>query len=149
MALCLASKQPRRCQKWGTPPDLLAVLDEQYCFTRNPDGTLFDPCPIDWDASTHPCGLAVDWAPRTFVNPPYTGVADWVRKASAEAARGKLVVLLLNACTDSVWFHTYCYNRPGVELRFLRGRVPFVDPQNPCSKVANPTPSVIVVFSPS
>jgi hypothetical protein len=146
MALCLTSR--KRCQRWGTPPALLQILDEQYHFTRNPDGTLFDPCPIDWDPDTHPDGLSIDWAPSTFINPPYTGVADWLRKAALEAQKGNQSVLLLNAVTDSVWFHTYCYKQPGVKVRFLRGRVPFVDPSNPKYKVANPSPSMLVIFRP-
>jgi hypothetical protein len=146
MALCLTSR--KREQKWGTPKALLEILDQQYTFTRNLDGGLFDPCPIDWDQATHPDGLAIDWAPSTFVNPPFTGVADWVRKASIEAAKGNQSVLLLNAATDSVWYHDFCYNQPGVEVRFLRGRVPFVDPSNPHYKVANPSPSMLAIFRP-
>ena len=77
---------------------------------------------------------------------PYSGVCDWVRKAHIEARKGNQSVLLLNAATDSVWFHLHVYNQPGVEVRFLRGRVPFVDPENPKYKVANPSPSMVVVF---
>ena len=58
MALCLTSR--KRSQRWGTPPALLEILDKQYAFTRKPDGSLFDPCPIDWDPATHPDGLAID-----------------------------------------------------------------------------------------
>ena len=36
----------------------------------------------------------------------------------------------------------------GVEVRFLRGRVPFVDPENPRYRVANPSPSMLVIFRP-
>ncbi len=68
MALCLTSK--KRSQRWGTPPALLAILDQQYTFTRNPDGTLFDPCPLGWHPDTHPDKLEIDWAPSTFANPP-------------------------------------------------------------------------------
>ena len=146
MALCLTSK--KRTQKWGTPKALLEILDAKYRFSRNLDGSLFDPCPIDWDQATHPDGLAMDWAPSTFVNPPFTGVVSWVRKASIEAQKGNQVVMLLNAATDSVWFHLHVYNQPGVELRFLRGRVPFVDPANPHYRVANPSPSMLVIFKP-
>ena len=146
MALCLTRKI--RTQKWATTKALLDILDQQYAFSRNPDGRLFDPCPIDWDPVTYPNGLAIDWAPSTFCNPPYSGVADWVRKTSNEARKGNQSVLLLNAATDSVWFHQYCNNQPGVEVRFLRGWVPFVDPENPRYRVANPSPSMLVVFRP-
>ena len=146
MALCLTSRKPS--QRWGTPPALLAILDQQYRFTRKPDGSLIDVCPIDWDPATHPDGLAIDWPPSAFVNPPYTGVTDWVQKAHTEARKGNQSVLLLNAATDSVWFHEFCYNQPGVEVRFLRGRVPFIDQENPKYRVANPSPSMVVIFRP-
>ena len=146
MALCLTSR--KREQKWGTPKALLEILDQQYNFSRNPNGSLFDPCPIDWHPDTHANGLEMDWAPSTFVNPPFTGVADWVRKAHNEARKGNQSVLLLNAATDSVWFHLHVYNQPGVEIRFLRGRVPFIDPANHHYKVANPSPSMLVIFRP-
>ena len=55
---------------------------------------------------------------------------------------------MLNAATDSVWFHEFCYNQPGVEVRFLRGRVPFIDQENPKYRVANPSPSMVVIFRP-
>ena len=146
MALTLTGPKAKRQQKWGTPKALLAILDEQYHFTRNSDGSIFDPCPLLWDPATHPDGLLIDWAPSTYVNPPYTGVAAWVQKAEAEAKKGNRVVMLLNAITDSVWFHEHCYNKPNVSIRFLRGRVPFVDPANPHYRVANPSPSMLVIF---
>ena len=146
MALCLTSR--KRSQKWATPPALLDILDSQYTFSRNPDGSLFDPCPLDYDPATHANGLEIEWAPSTFANPPYSGVVSWVGKASIEAAKGNQVVMLLNAATDSVWFHEYVYKQPGVEIRFLRGRVPFVDPSNLRYRVANPSPSMVVIFRP-
>ena len=144
MAQCLKSR--KHTQKWGTPKALLDILDQQYAFSRKPDGSLFDPCPLDWDPTTHPDGLEIDWAPSTYCNPPYSGVCDWVRKAQTEARKGCRVVMLLNAATDSAWYHTYVWQQPGVEVRFLRGRVPFVDPSNPRYRVANPSPSMLVIF---
>ena len=146
MALCLTSK--KRTQKWGTPPALLSILDAQYRFSHHPDGSLIDVCPIDWDPDTHANGLEIDWPPSTYCNPPYTNVCDWVQKASIEARKGCKVVMLLNAATDSAWFHQYCYSQPGVEVRFLRGRVSFIEPSNPHYKVANPSPSMLVIFKP-
>ena len=146
MALCLTSK--KRTQKWGTPPALLAILDSQYRFSHHPDGSIIDVCPIDWDPDTHANGLEIDWPPSTYCNPPYTNVCDWVQKASIEARKGCKVVMLLNAATDSAWYHAYVWQQPGVEVRFLRGRVPFVDPENPKYRVANPSPSMLVIFRP-
>lgn len=79
---------------WLTPPDLYAALDAEFHFD-------FDPCP-------YPCpegfdGLTCEWGQRNYVNPPFgsilhdgkrKGATAWVRKALAEHAKGKLVVMV-------------------------------------------------------
>ena len=79
---------------WLTPPDLYAQLNAQYEFD-------FDPCPFpkpeDFD------GLTCEWGKSNYVNPPFgsiihqgkkKGATAWVRKAIAEHAKGKRVVLV-------------------------------------------------------
>jgi hypothetical protein len=79
---------------WITPPELYDELDAQYAFD-------FDPCP-------HPLpdgfdGLTCEWGQSNYVNPPFgsilhegrkKGPTAWVRKALAEHAQGKRVVLV-------------------------------------------------------
>ena len=36
-----------------------------------------------------------------------------------------VVVALLPARTDTRWFHDFIYNKPGVEIRFVKGRIKF------------------------
>ena len=79
---------------WLTPPKLYAELDAQYSFD-------FDPCPYpkpdDFD------GLTAEWGASSYVNPPFgsimhdgkrKGMTAWVRKALAEHAKGKRVVMV-------------------------------------------------------
>lgn len=79
---------------WLTPKDLYAELDAQYAFD-------FDPCPHpkpdDFD------GLTCEWGASNYVNPPFgsiihagkkKGPTAWARKAIAENAKGKRVVLV-------------------------------------------------------
>ena len=79
---------------WLTPPDLMAELDAEFGFD-------FDPCPYpkpdDFD------GLTAEWGESNYVNPPFgtiihvgkkKGPTAWVRKAIAEHAKGKRVVLV-------------------------------------------------------
>lgn len=74
-----------------------------------------------------------------FCNPPYgREIKDWVKK-SAEAKT--LVVMLIPARTDTKYFHEYIYNKPNVEIRFLKGRLKFGD-----SKNSAPFPSMLVIF---
>ena len=79
---------------WLTPPELYARLDAEFRFT-------FDPCPFpkpdDFD------GLTMPWGESNYVNPPFgsirhagrrKGPTAWARKALAEQAEGKGVVLV-------------------------------------------------------
>lgn len=72
---------------WVTPPDMMQTLNDEFRFD-------YDPCP-------HPRpegydGLTAEWGQRNWVNPPFTGgVSQWVKKALAERAKGKMSVLIL------------------------------------------------------
>tara|TARA_Y100000310_G_C20417081_1_gene684851 strand:+ start:284 stop:736 length:453 start_codon:yes stop_codon:yes gene_type:complete len=79
---------------WLTPPELMARLQDEFNFD-------FDACPYpkpnDFD------GLTCDWGSSTYVNPPFgsvihdgrrKGPTAWMRKAIAENAKGKRVVVV-------------------------------------------------------
>lgn len=121
-----------------TPPSLYKMLDEEFFFNH-------DPCPIDWKEGD-PDGLTTEWGTSTFCNPPYSQVAKWIRKASEESKKGKQVVMLINAITDTVAFHQYIYNR--AEIRFIKGRVCFINPEERTKRQPNVKASMIVVFRP-
>ena len=122
--------------KWATPPSVYDPLLAEFKFN-------YDPCPITWKEGD-PDALTTAWGTVTFCNPPYSLVKDFVKKASDEAKMGKTVVLLLNACVDTKWFHEYIYNK--AEVRFVKGRISFINPKNPTKKQPSPRPSMIVVF---
>ncbi len=62
---------------------------------------------------------------------------------------GITVVYLLPARTDTKWFHEYCYNKPNVEIRFLKGRVKFKGVSEHYKRNSAPFPSMIVIFRPT
>ena len=79
---------------WLTPPALYRELDEQYAFD-------FDPCPYPLPEGFD--GLTCEWGASNYVNPPFgsimhdgkkKGATAWARKAIAEHAKGKRVVLV-------------------------------------------------------
>lgn len=79
---------------WLTPPDLYRQLDAQFEFD-------FDPCPFPKPEGFD--GLSVDWGRSSYVNPPFgsvmvngkkKGPTAWARKAIAENAKGKRVVMV-------------------------------------------------------
>uniref|UniRef100_A0A6M3IYU3 Putative methyltransferase n=1 Tax=viral metagenome TaxID=1070528 RepID=A0A6M3IYU3_9ZZZZ len=114
---------------WRTPKALYARLDAEFHFD-------FDPCPVDPDFD----GLAVEWGERNFVNPPYgREIGKWCAKALEEARKGKLVVMLIPARTDTRWWHEYIMKAD--EIRLIKGRLRFDD-----GTVGAPFPSVVVVL---
>jgi len=113
-----------KTDKWATPKELYEKLDNEFEFN-------FDPCPIDWKSSD-PDGLLIHWGTSTFCNPPYSQVSKWIKKASQEASKGNRVVMLINAITDTKAFHEYIYGQR--EVRFIKGRLSFINPDNPTKK---------------
>ena len=109
--------------------DLYRQLNAEFDLT-------FDPCPIDPKFD----GLSVPWGKRTFANPPYgRTLGRWTHKAYRESPRGKLVVLLIPARTDTAWWHDDVMQAD--EIRFLRGRLRFDDGNGRAT-----FPSAIVIF---
>ena len=85
----------------------------------------------------------IDDASTVFCNPPYgRTIKDWVKKCSEEAKQpDTTVALLIPARTDTAYFHDYIYQKPNVEVRFIRGRLKFGDGKN-----SAPFPSMVVIF---
>jgi site-specific DNA-methyltransferase (adenine-specific) len=127
---------PSKSDKWATPPEVYDPLHAEFDFN-------FDPCPITW-AEGDADGLTQECGTRTFCNPPYSKLATWIAKAHAEWKKGKTIVMLINAITDTKAFHTYIYNQ--AEVRFIKGRVKFIDPTNPTKRSPSPRPSMLVIF---
>jgi len=124
---------------WSTPKDLKKKLDEEFNFDD------FDPCPLN-DNPNHD-GLKIDWSDKTFVNPPYSKLGStkkngigWIEKAHQEAKKGKLIVLLIPARTDTAWFHDIILKN-NYEVRFIRGRLKFGD-----KKGSAPFPNILVIM---
>jgi site-specific DNA-methyltransferase (adenine-specific) len=125
--------------KWATPKELYDEWNKEFKFN-------YDPCPITWKEGDAD-GLTVEWGTSTFCNPPYSDTAKWIEKAHKEWKKGKRVVMLINAITDTKAFHKYIYHQ--AEIRFLQGRIKFVDytdPANPKVKAANVKASMLVIF---
>ena len=112
-------------------------------------GQYYDPCPVD----PVECGHAADWSARVadmekdcvYVNPPYTrgSIAQWVQKCGEEHAKGcGPIVLLIPSYTDTAYFHDWIYEKPGVDVRFFKGRIQFKG-----YKTARASfPSMLVIF---
>lgn len=122
--------------KWITPPSLWKKLDDEFHFD------LFDPAPIHWQEGD-PNGLEIEWAATTFVNPPFSELGKWIYKADNEWRKGKTVVMITNVKTDLEAFHSIILKNR-VEIRFLKGRVNFLNPTG--KKSVNPFPSMVYIW---
>jgi site-specific DNA-methyltransferase (adenine-specific) len=132
--------------EWGTPQELFDELNKEFNFT-------LDPCSTK---ENHKCekfytqkdnGLSKSWESETvFVNPPYgREIGSWVQKCYEESANGGAVcVMLIPARTDTKYFHKYIYHK--AEIRFIEGRVKFVNLDSGAKSQSAPFPSMIVVF---
>jgi hypothetical protein len=97
---------------WETPKELYRALNNIFHFD-------FDPCPLDPTFD----GLEVEWGERNYVNPPYSQLGQWIKKAHAEASKGKLVVMLIPSRTDTRAFHEYIFGK--AQILYLKGRLKF------------------------
>ena len=123
---------------WQTPPHVIEALEDEF-------GQMFDPCPANYDGSYD--GLKIAWHEEkvNFVNPPYGDMKKWVEKCHDEWVLGKTVILLIPPRTCSSYFHQWIYQK--AELRFIKGRLKFIDGRNPEAKpMGAPFPSMLCVF---
>lgn len=138
---------------WETPQDLFDELNKEFNFT-------LDPCATPKTAKCEKYytkeddGLSRGWRDEiVFCNPPYgREISQWVKKAYDEVCVysqlykdwNTQVVMLIPARTDTKYFHDYIYNKPNVEIRFIKGRLKFrmggVEAQSA------PFPSMLVIF---
>ena len=126
--------------EWPTPQDFFNKLNEEFNFNLDPCATK-ENAKCDKYFTESDDGLKQSWdGYNVFMNPPYgREIGKWVKKASE--ARGGVVVCLLPSRTDTRYFHDYIYQNPGVEIRFLKGRLKFGDATN-----SAPFPSMVVIF---
>ena len=114
---------------WRTPEKFKEVLNNEFSFD-------FDPCPYKSSFN----GLDIEWGQSNFVNPPYgKDLVFWMRKAYLQSQKGKVVVCLVPARTDTEWWHRYALKAN--EIRFIRGRLKFQG-----AKYNAPFPSCIIIF---
>ena len=109
--------------EWSTP---------KYIYDQAMAKGMCDPCPLGCTSDN----LKGDWGASNFVNPPYSQLLRWVEKSIEQHQKGKSVILLIPARTDTKAFRLlYEY---GSEIKFITGRLRFND-ANPA-----PFPSMLV-----
>ena len=105
----------------------------------------YDPAPFNNPENRD--GLKEEWGSCVFVNPPYSNLKTtkknglgYIEKAHIEAQKGKTIVLLIPARTDTTWFHDIIVKH-NYEVKFIKGRLKFNNDKNPA-----PFPSMLVIM---
>lgn len=129
---------------WATPQDLFDFLDKEFgSFTLDPCATQFNAKCVKY-YTEEDNGLSKSWqGEMVFVNPPYSHIASWCKKAYTESLGNCTVVMLIPARTDTKYFYDYC--RHAAPICPIKGRVKFIRPGQ-TKQYGAPFPSVVCVF---
>lgn len=123
---------------WSTPQHFFDKQNLIYNFT-------LDVCATQENAKCKKYftkdddGLKKNWDGVCWMNPPYgREIKQWMEKAYKESLKGVIVVCLVPARTDTVWWHDYAMKG---SIEFIKGRLKFGN-----SKNSAPFPSALVIF---
>ena len=128
--------------EWETPQELFDEINAEFNLELDVCASLTNAkCQRFYTKEYN--GLDMVWNGRVWCNPPYSEWGRWVGKGFNEVRVGRcpIAVFLLPARTDTIAFHRYIYNKPNVEIRFLKGRVKFQGAKN-----SAPFPSMVVIM---
>lgn len=137
---------------WRTPPALFASLDAEFCFQLDaaaaPHNALCRKF-ITAEQNT----LETPWADYlsipgyVWLNPPYSDITPFVKKAAAESANQIGTVMLVPADTSVGWFKEAIYTAS--EVRFITaGRLAFINPVTGKPVSGNNKGSMLIIWRP-
>lgn len=151
---------------WRTPPDLFAILNNEFGFTIDVaadesnhlcERYLSGPHPqgVPYFGPTCPCGLCAPWNDMryrpggyrpdvAYCNPPYSNIPPWVEAIELEPDMTR--VLLVPGDPSANWYQRACMT--AWEERRVRNRVPFIDPDTGKPVAGNFRPSTVFVWRP-
>jgi len=137
---------------WRTPPALFTSLDAEFCFQLDaaaaPHNALCRKF-ITAEQNT----LETPWADYlsipgyVWLNPPYSEIMPFVKKAAAESANQIGTVMLVPADTSVGWFKEAI--QTASEVRFITaGRLAFINPVTGKPVSGNNKGSMLIIWRP-
>uniref|UniRef100_UPI0039067A5A phage N-6-adenine-methyltransferase n=1 Tax=Enterobacter asburiae TaxID=61645 RepID=UPI0039067A5A len=137
---------------WRTPPALFASLDAEFCFQLDaaaaPHNALCRKF-ITAEQNT----LEMPWADYlnvpgyVWLNPPYSDITPFVKKAADESANQIGTVMLVPADTSVGWFKEAI--QTASEVRFITaGRLAFINPVTGKPVSGNNKGSMLIIWRP-
>ena len=100
----------KKTDDWATP---------KYIYDQAMENGMFDPCPLFSSVD----GLKIEWGEINFVNPPYSNLKAWIEKSIEQTKKGKKVMLLIPARTDTKAFKMLF--EYGSTITLITGRLRF------------------------
>lgn len=85
---------------------------------------------------------------RIFVNPPYSDVTPFLKRAKELRDAGYLVVMLLNNDKSTQWYQQHVHNVANEVIDIVGGRVAFINPVTGEEIKGNTKGQMVVVFDP-
>lgn len=139
---------------WATPRDLVFLLQIEFPLTwdlaAGAETSIAGPLRYFGPGSDHgEDALSKSWSAYTtcgFLNPPFSLIDEFSAKAVVEARDGVTTVGLFPVKTETKWWHEHADRAD--EIRFLRGRLNYLDPET--LKPSNPArfASAVIVWRP-
>lgn len=134
--------------EWETPRWLFDRLNAEFNFDLDAACTVRNckcTCGIfECDALTEHW----DWYKQrdlsVFLNPPYSQIGAFMKKAYEESLKGITVVCLIPCRSDTKYWHDYVMKAE--EIRFIKGRLKF-GINGDTSGSSAPFPSCVVIFN--
>lgn len=143
---------PEHRDYWRTPPEIFAALNAEFCFqidaAASAENTLCRLF-ITEEQDT----LATNWAEMisapgyAWLNPPYSDIAPFVRKAAEESSQQVGTVMLVPADTSVGWFSEALLTAS--EVRFITaGRLSFINVTTGKPVNGNNKGSMLIIWHP-
>ena len=129
---------------WQTPKALFERLNLEFKFNM-------DVCASDentlvehnyWTEKDN--SLKQNWGFSSWCNPPYSKIMPWVEKAISEHKQGCTVVMLVPSDPSVKWFKRAFETCN--EVRFISGRIGFINAETQKPVRENPKGSVIFIW---
>ncbi|EAP8141621.1 phage N-6-adenine-methyltransferase [Salmonella enterica subsp. enterica serovar Cerro] len=137
---------------WRTPPALFAALDAEFCFQLDaaaaPHNALCRKfITAEQNTLETPWGDYLNVPGYVWLNPPYSDITPFVKKAAAESANQIGTVMLVPADTSVGWFKEAI--QTASEVRFITaGRLAFINPVTGKPVSGNSKGSILIIWRP-
>ncbi|HHI2735873.1 TPA: phage N-6-adenine-methyltransferase [Klebsiella pneumoniae] len=137
---------------WRTPPALFACLNAEFCFQLDAAAAAHNALCRKFITAEQNT-LETPWADYlsipgyVWLNPPYSDITPFVKKATTESANQIGTVMLVPADTSVGWFKEAI--QTASEVRFITaGRLAFINPVTGKPVSGNNKGSMLIIWHP-